>query len=105
MRPASKKKARAQDRLVNTLNLSPLEKRTPVDAISAFLAAVLATATAASCRRRILILLTIVNLLMKLRLICLHVNYIPAIGCGSHNILDSRESAITGLGRDAALSH
>jgi hypothetical protein len=24
-------------------------------------------------------------------LICLHVNYIPAIGCGSHNILDSRD--------------
>ena len=41
---------------------------------------------------------------MKLCLICLHVNHIPAVGCGSHNIPDSRESAIVGFGRDAALT-
>ena len=43
--------------------------------------------------------------MMKLRLIYLHVNYISVIGCGSHNILDSRDSAIVGFGRDAALTH
>jgi|SRR5882762_8492178 hypothetical protein len=34
---------------------------------------------------------------MKLCLICLHVNHIPAIGCGSHNILDSRDRPLSAL--------